>query len=97
MQERRTRFSYDFRVDLWALGIIVYQLLFEQMPFGLGDPNEDTFEVQPNQPSLTLHEWLLTSRFCWARRLATASSSSLSTIRRRTHAHSQPSHSCKAC
>ncbi|KAL1528037.1 hypothetical protein AB1Y20_009406 [Prymnesium parvum] len=44
-QERRSRFKYDSKVDLWALGIIVYQLLFGQMPFGLGDPEEDALEV----------------------------------------------------
>ena len=44
-QERRSRFKYDAQIDLWALGVIVFQLLFGLLPFGMGDPEEDALEV----------------------------------------------------
>ena len=33
---------YDKKVDVWALGLVAYQMLYGKLPFGLGDdPAED--------------------------------------------------------
>ena len=46
-QERRrsSKIVFNSAVDLWAVGVVVYQLLCGALPFGLGDPSEDFEET----------------------------------------------------
>ena len=42
---------YGHKVDVWAIGVVAYELLYGTLPFGLGeDPSED-FEVRPRLPN----------------------------------------------